>query len=319
MKKVLVADPIHPDGIKMLRDAGFEIVEEPDISYEELKEKIKEFNVLIVRSRTKVTREIIEVAEKLSIIARAGVGLDNIDVKAAQEKNITVVNAPEAPTHSVAELVIGLMIAASRGISRGDAALKEGKWIKKELLGKELNGKILGIIGFGRIGQEIAKLALAFNMKVLAYDVIEKLAKKAEELGVEFVGTTREALNKLLKESDVITLHVPLLPATRHMIGKEELSMMKKNALLINTSRGGIIDEEALYEALRQGKIAAAALDVFENEPPNGISLKLAQLPNVVATPHIGASTEEAQRRAATIIAQKIINHFSSKEEQYSN
>jgi len=313
MKKVLVADPIHPDGIKMLKDAGFEVIEEPDISYEGLKEKIKEFNVLIVRSRTKVTREIIEAAEKLSIIARAGVGLDNIDVKTAQEKNITVVNAPEAPTHSVAELVIGLMIAASRGISKGDAALKEGKWIKKELLGKELNGKTLGIIGFGRIGQEIAKLALAFNMKVLAYDVIEELAKKAEELGVEFVGTTREALNKLLKESDVITLHVPLLPSTRHMIGKEELSMMKKGAVLINTSRGGIIDEEALYEALKQGKLAAAALDVFENEPPKGISLKLAQLPNVVATPHIGASTEEAQRRAATIIAQKVINHFSSK------
>lgn len=314
MKKVLVTDLIHPDGIKMLRDAGFEVVEEPNISYEELKEKIKEFNVLIVRGRTKVTREIIEAAKKLSIIARAGVGLDNIDLKAAQDKNITIVNAPEAPTHSVAELVIGLMITALRGILRGDAALKEGKWIKKELLGQELNGKILGIIGFGRIGQEIAKLALTFNMKVLAYDVIEELAKKAEELGVEFVGTTKEALNKLLKESDIITLHVPLLPATRHMIGKEELSMMKKNAVLINTSRGGIIDEEALYEALKQRKPAAAALDVFENEPPKGTSLKLAQLPNVVATPHIGASTQEAQRRAATIIAQKIINHFSSNQ-----
>ncbi len=312
--KILVSDPIHPDGIKMLRDAGFEVIEQPDISYDELKEKIKEFEVLIVRSRTKVTREIIESAEKLTLIARAGVGLDNIDVKAAQEKNIAVINAPEAPTYSVAELVIGLMIAALRGIPRGDMALKEGKWIKKELLGRELNGKTLGIVGFGRIGQEVAKRALAFNMKVLAYDVIGELAKKAEELGVEFVGTTKEALYKLLKESDIITLHVPLLPSTYHMIGRDEISLMKNGAVIINTSRGGIIDEEALYEALKEGKIAAAALDVFENEPPTSVSLKLAQLPNVVATPHIGASTEEAQRKAATIIAQKIIDHFSSKQ-----
>jgi len=312
--KILVSDPIHPDGIKMLRDAGFEVIEQPDISYDELKKKIKEFEVLIVRSRTKVTREIIESAEKLTLIARAGVGLDNIDVKAAQEKNIAVINAPEAPTYSVAELVIGLMIAALRGIPRGDMALKEGKWIKKELLGRELNGKTLGIVGFGRIGQEVAKRALAFNMRVLAYDVIGELAKKAEELGVEFVGTTKEALYKLLKESDIITLHVPLLPSTYHMIGREEISLMKNGAVIINTSRGGIIDEKALYEALKEGKIAAAALDVFENEPPTDVSLKLAQLPNVVATPHIGASTEEAQRKAATIIAQKIIDHFSSKQ-----
>jgi len=312
--KILVSDPLHPDGIKMLRDAGFEVIEQPDISYDELKEKIKDFEVLIVRSRTKVTREIIESAEKLTLIARAGVGLDNIDVKAAQEKNIAVINAPEAPTYSVAELVIGLMIAALRGIPRGDMALKEGKWIKKELLGRELNGKTLGIVGFGRIGQEVAKRALAFNMKVLTYDVIGELAKKAEELGVEFVGTTKEALYKLLKESDIITLHVPLLPSTYHMIGREEISLMKNGAVIINTSRGGIIDEKALYEALKEGKIAAAALDVFENEPPTDVSLKLAQLPNVVATPHIGASTEEAQRKAATIIAQKIIDHFSSKQ-----
>ena len=312
--KILVSDPLHPDGIKMLRDAGFEVIEQPDISYDELKEKIKEFEVLIVRSRTKVTREIIESAEKLTLIARAGVGLDNIDVKAAQEKNIAVINAPEAPTYSVAELVIGLMIAALRGIPRGDMALKEGKWIKKELLGRELNGKTLGIVGFGRIGQEVAKRALAFNMKVLAYDVIGELAKKAEELGVEFVGTTKEALYKLLKESDIITLHVPLLPSTYHMIGRDEISLMKNGAVIINTSRGGIIDEKALYEALKEGKIAAAALDVFENEPPTDVSLKLAQLPNVVATPHIGASTEEAQRKAATIIAQKIIDYFSSKQ-----
>ena len=225
-----------------------------------------------------------------------------------------MINAPEAPTYSVAELVIGLMIAALRGIPRGDMALKEGKWIKKELLGRELNGKTLGIVGFGRIGQEVAKRALAFNMKVLTYDVIGELAKKAEELGVEFVGTTKEALYKLLKESDIITLHVPLLPSTYHMIGREEISLMKNGAVIINTSRGGIIDEKALYEALKEGKIAAAALDVFENEPPTDVSLKLAQLPNVVATPHIGASTEEAQRKAATIIAQKIIDHFSSKQ-----
>jgi len=314
MVKILVTDPLHPDGIRMLKDAGFEVVEQPDISYEELKKKIKEFNVLVVRSRTKVTKEIIDSAEKLVLIARAGVGLDNIDVKAAQEKGIVVMNAPEAPTYSVAELVIGLMISVLRGIPRGDTALKNGKWIKKQLLGRELNGKTLGIVGFGRIGQEVARRALAFNMKVLAYDVIGELAKKAKELGVEFVGTTREALNKLLKESDIITLHVPLLPSTRHMIGKEEISLMKRGAVIINTSRGGIIDEEALYDALKEGRIAAAALDVFENEPPTGISLKLVQLPNVVATPHIGASTEEAQRKAATIIAQKIIDYFLSKQ-----
>jgi len=307
-KRVLVADKIHPEAVAMMEKAGLEVFVNDEISHDELRELIPEFDALIVRSRTKVTRDIIEAGKKLVLVARSGVGLDNIDLKAAEERGIRVVNSPEASSVSVAELTLGAMISLMRNIHTADRSMKEGKWLKKELQGCELRGKTLGIIGFGRIGQEVARRAAAFQMRILAYDILEEKRRNAEELGVHFVGTSREALEKLLRESDVITLHVPYLPETRHMIGKKEIALMKKEAYILNVARGGIIDEEALYEALKSGRIAGAALDCYEQEPPS--NLLFADLSNVLCTPHIGSSTREALLANSTTIAKKVISFF---------
>ncbi|MEM3526514.1 MAG: hydroxyacid dehydrogenase, partial [Candidatus Jordarchaeaceae archaeon] len=291
---------------------GLDVVVNDKISHEELKAEIPEFDALIVRSRTKVSRDIIEAGKKLALIARSGVGLDNIDLKAAEKKGVTVVNSPEASSVSVAELTLGAMISLMRKIHTADKSMREGKWLKKELEGQELSGKKLGIIGFGRIGQEVARRATAFQMKVCAYDILEARRKDAEKLGVEFLGTSREALEKLLKESDIITLHVPYLPETAHMIGPKEIALMKDKAYILNLARGGVIDEKALYEALKNGKIAGAALDCFEQEPPT--NFPFAELPNVLCTPHIGSSTKEALIANSMIIAQKVIDFFKKMD-----
>ncbi len=271
---------------------------EPEV----LKEKVEEFDVLIVRSATKVTREIIERGKKLRIIARAGVGLDNIDLEAAKERNIKVLNTPGASAPSVAELTIGLMLAVSRHIPRGTMGLKEGKWEKKQLQGHELLGKTLGIIGFGNIGYEVAKRAKAFGMEIIAYDVVQN----PRDLDVTFVD-----LDELFKRSDYITLHVPLNPQTKHLINEESIKKMKDGVFIINAARGGVVDEKALYEALVSGKVKGAALDVFEVEPPNDdLRMKLLALDNVVATPHIGASTVEGQKRVGMEIVEKVIEEL---------
>ncbi|MEM2192183.1 MAG: hydroxyacid dehydrogenase [Candidatus Hadarchaeales archaeon] len=297
MVKILVSDKIHEDGINLLKEIG-EVEVAIGLQPEELVEKIRNFDVLVVRSATKVTREVIEAGKNLKIIARAGVGLDNIDVDAAKERGITVINAPEAPTVAVAELTIGLMLSFARKIPRADAGMKEGKWEKGELMGSELRGKTLGIVGTGRIGKAVAQRARAFEMTLLLYDVMK------DEDFAKAVGGKYVSLEELLKNSDFITIHVPLLPQTRHMIGEREFEMMKPTAVIINTSRGEVIVEDALVKALKNGRIAGACLDVFEKEPPEGS--ELLTLPNVVLTPHIGASTKEAQREAALIIAKKI-------------
>jgi D-3-phosphoglycerate dehydrogenase len=307
-KRVLIADDVHPDAVTMMIDAGLEVVVNDKISHEELKAQIPEFDALIVRSRTKVSRDIIEAGKKLALIARSGVGLDNIDVKAAEKRRIEVVNSPEASSVSVAELTIGAIISLMRRIHTADKSMKDGKWLKKELEGQELREKKLGIIGFGRIGQEVARRAAAFQMSISAYDILEDRRKEAEKLGVKFVGTSREALEKLLKESDIITLHVPHAPETAHMIGAKEISLIKNKAYILNIARGGLIDEKALYEALKSGKIAGAALDCFEQEPPSNIPFE--ELPNVLCTPHIGSSTQEALIANSIIIAQKVIKFF---------
>ncbi|MFB0563727.1 MAG: hydroxyacid dehydrogenase [Candidatus Lokiarchaeia archaeon] len=307
-QRVLVADKIHSDAINMMEDAGLDLVVNFEISREELKAQIPEFDAIIVRSRTKVTREIIEAGKGLVLIARSGVGLDNIDLEAAEERGIRVVNSPEASSVSVAELTLGAMISLMRNIHTADRSMKEGKWLKKELEGRELRGKTLGIIGLGRIGQEVARRAVVFQMRILSYDILEEISPEAERLGVEFVGTSREALEKLLRESDVITLHVPYQPETAHMIGAKEISLMKDGAYILNVARGGILDEKALYEALKSEKIAGAALDCYEQEPPN--NLPLADLPNVLCTPHIGSATQEALIANSTIIAEKVIDFF---------
>ncbi|MEM1659699.1 MAG: phosphoserine phosphatase SerB [Candidatus Bathyarchaeia archaeon] len=299
-RKVLICDPIDPEGIEVLVRNGFEVIIKPEISKEELKKEVSECDVLIVRSRTKVTKEIIDAGRKLKVIARAGAGVDNIDVEYAEKKGIKVICAPEAVSVAVAELTIGLILALARQIPKADRAMKEGRWIKNEIKGWELYGKTLGIIGFGRIGQRVARLAKAFGMRILICDLNNPPAKLLEELKAKAV-----SLEELLRESDIVTIHVPLTEQTYHMIGRGELQQMKNGAYIINTARGPVIDEEALREALKTGKIAGAALDVYEKEPPNDYSL--IKMDNVVCTPHIGAQTEESQRMASLAVAYKII------------
>ena len=298
--KVLVCDPIHEDGIKILKDAGFQVDINPDISYEELKEKVRDYDVLVVRSRTKVTKEIIDAGEKLKVVGRAGAGIDNIDVEAAKEKGVKVLNTPEAPAIAVAELTIGLLLSLARQIPRADSSMKEGRWAKKEFRGWQLNGKTFGVVGLGHIGEKVARLAKAFGMKILITKRTPPSPEILKELEAEFV-----SLDELLRRSDVISLHVPLTPQTYHMIGEKEIQLMKDGAFIINTSRGAVVDEKALFNALKSGKLGGAALDVYEMEPPKDYSLM--KLPNVVCTPHIGAQTVEAQRAASTLLAQKIV------------
>lgn len=307
---ILITDPISKAATARLKDEGFEVtVNELDPAG--LLNTVKDFDVLIVRSRTKVTAEVIQAGTKLKVIARAGVGLDNIDVNAAKNRNITVINAAEAPSVSVAELVFGLMLSLARSISTADAAMKEGKWLKHTLTGFELRGRRLGIVGFGRIGREVAKRALSFEMKVSTYDVASSSYAGAKEMGAETVATSRKGFEELLKTSDIITIHVPLLPETRNMFGEREFALMKKSAIIINASRGGIVDESALLKALKEGKLGGAGLDVFETEPPKNLDLMKFQ--NVVSTPHIGAQTTEAQDLAGDIISTKIIDIFKKR------
>ena len=247
-----------------------------------------------------MTRELIAKADKCKIIARVGIGLDNIDQEAAKEKNIRVLNAVEGAITAVAELVIGLMLSMAREIPRADREIRNGNWIKKELMGTELKGKYLGIVGLGNIGKRLGRLARALNMNIIGYDVTEIDDEFSKE-----VGLMKADLDTLLSSADYVSFHVPLLDSTRHMINAEKLKLMKKTARIINTARGGVIDEEALYNSLKDGNLAGAALDVFEVEPATGN--QLTTLPNFVATPHMGAQTKEAQLLAANVIAEKII------------
>jgi D-3-phosphoglycerate dehydrogenase len=291
---------VNPILKEVLEKNGLKVTYEPEITPEQIAEKIGNFEVVVVRSRTKMTRELIAKADKCKIIARVGIGLDNIDQEAAKEKNIRVINAVEGAITAVAELVIGLMISMAREIPRADREIRNGNWIKKELMGSELKGKYLGIVGLGNIGKRLGRLARALNMNIIGYDVIPIDDEFSKE-----VGLMKADLDTLLSSADYVSFHVPLLDSTRHMINAEKLKMMKNTARIINTSRGGVIDEEALYNSLKDGSLAGAALDVFEVEPAT--ENKLITLPNFIATPHIGAQTKEAQLLAANIIAEKII------------
>jgi len=301
MAKILITDHIHPDGIKLLEQLdGVEAVDAKfGLPREKLIQEIREYDVLIVRSATKVTKEVIDAGDKLKIVARAGVGLDNIDVNAANARGIKVLNAPEAPSAAVAELVLGMMLSWARKIPEAHASMKMGKWEKSKFMGIELRGKTLGIVGTGQIGRMVGHRARAFGMSLLLYDVVQNV-EFANQTGAKYVD-----LDTLLRSSDFVTMHVPLTPQTKGMIGRREFGLMKPSAVLINTSRGEVVDEDALVEALQQGRIAGACLDVYRKEPLPSDS-PLLKLDNVVLTPHIGASTEEAKREAAIIIAEKI-------------
>jgi len=299
-QSVLICDQVSSILKEILEKNGLKVTYEPEITPEQTAEKIGNFQVVVVRSRTKMTRELIAKADKCQIIARVGIGLDNIDQEAAKEKNIRVINAVEGAITAVAELVIGLMISMAREIPRADREIRNGNWIKKELMGSELKGKYLGIVGLGNIGKRLGRLARALNMNIIGYDVIPINDEFSKE-----VGLMKADLDTLLSSADYVSFHVPLLDSTHHMINAEKLKMMKNTARIINTSRGGVIDEEALYNSLKDGSLDSAALDVFEVEPAT--ENKLITLPNFIATPHMGAQTKEAQLLAANVIAEKII------------
>ncbi|MEO9320067.1 MAG: hydroxyacid dehydrogenase [Nitrososphaera sp.] len=298
--KVLICDSIDQAGIESLKRSGLVVDYKPDIKASEMVGAVKDFDVIVVRSRTKVTKEVIEAAGRAKIIARVGVGLDNVDVKAAESRKIRVINAPEAASTAVAELAIGLMLSLARSIPRADSELKKGNWIKKDLMGTELKGKYLGIVGVGNIGRNLGRIAKALRMNLVGYDPYPINAEFVRETGMVVTD-----LNTLLESSDFVSCHVPATQETIKMFNAERLAKMKPTAFLVNTSRGEIIDEKALHDALKAGRLAGAALDVFEVEPPT--NRMLIELPNVICTPHIGAQTKEGQELASTVIAEKII------------
>lgn len=306
--KVLIADEVDQECPSRLKAAGFDVKEWYGISQDDLKKVISDYEILVVRSRTKVTKEIIDLGKSLKMIARVGVGLDTIDVEAAQAKGIKVINTPQMSTVAVAELTISLMLNLLRGTHKAIESMKKGLWEKKHFYGNELHGKVLGIVGFGRIGRAVAERAHAFGMKILVYDLFvdnEVLSK----LGASRAGS----IEALLSGSDIVTLHVTLTPETKHMINARTLSLMRRGSYLINTSRGEVVNTKDLLEAVKSGQIAGAALDVYENEPPREPwERELISLPNVIATPHIGAQTREAQVAGAIAVAENIINAFKT-------
>jgi D-3-phosphoglycerate dehydrogenase / 2-oxoglutarate reductase len=297
---ILICDSINQTGIDILKKAGMKVDYKPNILTDELLSIVKDYQVILVRSRTKITREVIHEASNAKIIARAGVGLDNIEVTAAEEKGIRVVNAPEAAINAVSELTVGNMISLARSIPLADSEMKRGKWIKKNLMGTELSGKYLGIVGVGNIGRNVGRIAKALRMNLIGYDPYPIDRDYIKEVGLIVTD-----LNTLVQSADFITCHVPLLEETKHLFNAELISNMKSTAYIINASRGGVIDETALYNALCDGSIAGAALDVFETEPP--LNNPLIGLSNVICTPHIGAQTKEAQELTSIVIAEKII------------
>jgi len=298
--KILVADPISPKGVELLKQqAGFEVIEAYGSSKEKVKELIKDASAVIVRSETTIDAEVISASTKLKAVGRAGVGVDNIDIPAATEKGIIVMNTPTGNTIATAELTFTHMLCGARPIPQANASMKAGKWNRKAFKGGELSGKTLAILGMGRIGSEIAKRAMAFNMKVLAYDPF-LTESRAKSLGVKMV-----TLDEAFVQADYITVHMPLTPATKYMIDAKAFEKMKKGVRVFNCARGGIIDEKALVEALKSGKVAAAGLDVYEDEPPPADS-PLLTIPNLVLTPHLGASTDEAQESCGIEVAEII-------------
>jgi D-3-phosphoglycerate dehydrogenase / 2-oxoglutarate reductase len=296
--KVLVSDSLSSEGLDLLR-RHTEVDYKPDIKPEELVAEIGAYDALVVRSRSKVTPEVIEAGKNLKVIGRAGVGVDNIAVEKATEKGIIVVNAPHGNTISAAEHSVALLTSIARNIASANSSVKRGEWNRAEYTGVELNNKVLGIIGVGRIGSEVARRTRAMGMRIIGYDPYVS-EDQAEKIGIEMV-----PFEDLLKTADFITLHLPLSSSTHHLIGEKEIEMLKPGVRIINGARGGLIDEEALCAALREGKVAGAALDVFEQEPPTGCSLL--QMDNVIVTPHLGALTLEAQTNVALQVSEQVV------------
>jgi len=293
----------------MLRQAGLDVVVNKDLTPDQLVREVAGFDALVVRGRTKVTGDILRSGDRLRVVARSGVGLDNIDLDTAKQRSIQVVSTPSAPTTSVAELTVALILAVLRRIPFADQMTKNEKWVKGELMGTELKACTVGIVGVaGRIGFEVARILIqGFGSKVVGYDVVDP-SEKARAIGFEIASN----LGDLLSKCDVVSIHVPYMPSTHHLIDAKAISRMKSGAILVNASRGDIVDGPALLEALKSGKLAAAGLDVFHREPPSDLWEKeLTKLPNVVCTPHIGAQTVQCQRRESTSVAEQLIKILS--------
>lgn len=309
--KVLIADAIAPEGVERLTSAGIEVVDGSGWSREELIERIGQFDGLIVRSATRVDAALIAAATRLRVVGRAGVGVDNIDVEAATKRGIVVINSPEGNTVSTAEHTIAMIGALARRIPQAHAALvRDGKWERSRFTGVQLAGKVLGVIGLGRVGSEVARRAMALEMRVIAYDPFIS-EERAKRLGVQL--TTVE---EICRQADFITVHTPLTRQTENLIGQEQFALMKPGVHIINCARGGIIDEEALYNAIVEGKVAGAALDVFVAEPPQGNPLLT--LEQVIATPHLGASTREAQVGVAVDVAEAVARALFGRPVKYA-
>ncbi|MGC9022988.1 MAG: phosphoglycerate dehydrogenase, partial [Dissulfurimicrobium sp.] len=305
--KILVSDLIAKEGIEILREAGIEVDERPGIPADELLDAVKDVDGLVIRSNTKVTADVVNAARRLKVIGRAGSGLDNVDIQACNKRGIVVMNTPGGNTNSAAEHTIAMILALSRHIPQATASMKAGKWEKKRFMGQEVAGKTLGIIGMGRIGSVITQLAQGLKMKVVAFDPYV-IPEVAEKLGVEMTN-----LDDLLAKSDYITVHTPLTKETKGFLNKGLFNKMKPGAYVINCARGGIINEEDLYEALTSGRIAGAALDVFEKEPTTKEN-PLLSLDNFICTPHLGASTKEAQENVALAVAKQIVDYLTKGE-----
>jgi len=309
--KILVTDKSAEEALQVFKDAGHELTYD-EMDHDTLLKEIPNYDALMVRSRTKATSEIVEAGAKgnLKVIGRAGIGVDNIDIETAGKLGIKVVNSPTGSTKSVAELTIGQMIALTRFIPKADSALKQGEWIKKQLKGTELFGKTLGLIGSAHIAQHVAKIANCIGMKVLVYSP-HCTDEKASKMGAK-----RKDLEDLLKESDFVSLHIPHNQNSHYLLNEKTIKLMKQGAYIINSARGGVVEENALYDALKNGHITAAAVDVFENEPPEKDN-KLLSLDNVILTPHIGASTKEAQIGAGTVCAEQMLMVLDGKDPEF--
>ncbi|MHA2007400.1 MAG: hydroxyacid dehydrogenase [Promethearchaeota archaeon] len=305
--KILITDKIQKQALKIFEENGFEFVECYDLTPNELKREISIFDAVIVRSKTKLTAGLLENGKKLKVIGRAGVGLDNVDLKKAEEMNIKVLNTPNAPSISVAELTIGLILNLARHISKADETMHCGQWFKSNYMGYLLKGKNLGLIGFGSIGQEVAKRARAFDMNIGIYDVDPSVKKIAKDLGY----IVYSSIDDLIEKAQIISLHIPAKGETENIIDERRINLMKKNTVLINTARGNLIDERALIKALKNKELGGAALDVYREEPLNDMELCNCE-ENLVLTPHLGSQTQETQIQASVDIAEKVSNFLKN-------
>lgn len=303
--KVLISDNLSPVGVQILEAAGLEVDVKTGLAPEELKGIIGEYDGLVIRSATKVTEEIIGAAERLKVVGRAGIGLDNVNIPAASKRGIIVMNAPDGNATTAAEHAIAMMMSLTRNIPQATASMKEGKWEKKKFSGHEVTGKTVGIVGIGRIGSIFADRAQGLKMKVIAFDP-HMPRDLVDKLGVELV-----SLDELCRRADFISVHVPLTKETKHLLSTEQFRLMKKECCFVDCARGGVVDEEALYEALKNGQIRGAGLDVFEVEPTTRENCKLLDLDNFICTPHLGASTAEAQENVAVAIAEQVAAYLT--------